>query len=80
MFYLAEADMIRNRIRWNMGRLTEEEQDYCRTEARKLDAMGLTDEDGSEISYDAWLDEVSSYVVALQDSRRAALCAEMGEM
>ena len=48
-----------------------------RAEARKLEEMHLTDEDGSEITYDAWLDEISSHVVAVQESRRAALCAEM---
>lgn len=77
MFCITEAEMIRNRVRWNMDRLSPEDREYAETEARRLEAMHLTDEDGKEISYDSWLDEISGYLVACQDSNRAALAAEM---
>lgn len=77
MFCITEAEMIRNRVRWNMDRLSLEDREYCTTEARRLESMHLMDEDGNEISYDSWLDEISGYLVTCQDSNRAALAAEM---
>jgi len=75
--YYTEEDLRRERIRWNLSRLDDEDIQYCKREARKLYEMGLTDEDGKTISYDSWLDTVAEETVRMREHHRAMYCAEM---
>ena len=75
-YYMTEEQVRRDRIRWNLEQLDEDQVKYCENEARKLAAANLDDIEDN--SYDAWLDVIAASVRCMNDRQRAAFCAEMG--
>lgn len=64
--------------RWMLDQFDGELEDYCVSEARKLTAMGLLDEEtGKPIPYHEWLEEIVRHMYHEHEWRRGQFCAQM---
>ena len=80
MYLYSEAEIRARDTQWMMERLQPERVDYCEEEARRLTAMGLTDESTGElIPYEEWLFAVVRSIYQIDEARWGRLCGEIGE-
>ena len=75
-YYMTEAQIRAERIKYNMAQLDEEQIEYCKAEARRLQMMNLNVDDNS---LDSWLDCIAENLRIMNDHRRGQYCAEMGD-
>ena len=75
-YYMTEAQVRAERIKWNLEQLEEDQIIYCKKEARRLQAMNL---DVPDNSLDSWMDCIAENLRIQNDRRRAQYCAEMGD-